>query len=80
MYRSMEYRCTGVWSTGVQEYGVQVWNPFKHGLIDKIEAVQSRAVKDNKAGHRMRSPGLQRKIKVPEVHSLVDRRRADDVA
>ena len=49
------------------EYGVQVWNPYRQGLIDAVERMQRRATKLRPSCVGMPYEMRQRKLKLPTL-------------
>ena len=57
------------------EYGVQIWSPFRQGLIDVIEGVQRRATKLRQSCKELPHQSRLKKLKLPSL--CYRRKRAD---
>lgn len=57
------------------EYGVQIWNPYRQGLIDAIEGVQRRATKSRQSCRGLPYTDRLEKLRLPSL--IYRRKRAD---
>ena len=57
------------------EYGVQVWSPYRQGLIEVIEGVQKRATKFRQSCKELPYQSRLEKLKLPSL--CYRRKRAD---
>ena len=59
----------------IMEYGATIWNPYQKGDIDKLERIQSRAIRFIKKDYTSRDPGCITKMrKELELETLEERR------